>query len=243
MSRLLVLLLLLLSSLPARAEPGAMQATMDEAGLTATEYTLQQDNLDDLAALEASAWAADMREVRLGEDGVEDEIMPIVLPGEREASEASERDPAPDQVALRQLLRNAGLVNAGRVQTPFAVLENQVVVLSGMGSEPSRPNEYASELACTPVLGSAAFLLVHRQHAPGSARLHELAFFTPELWATFTRYMRLARGAAEAGGGGAEWATRIHWDVLPTEQRVPFVLKAASLRVVARPRLVMLQPS
>ena len=43
-------------------------------------------------------------------------------------------------------------------------------------------------------------------------------------------------------GGTAAWTTRIHWNVLPKEMRVPWVLSKAELDVVARPTLLRAAP-
>jgi len=85
---------------------------------------------------------------------------------------------------------------------------------------------------------AALFMLVSRKAVPGSPSLHELSFFGHELWGNFVDYMQQARQTADFFGGTAEWATRIHWNVLASEHRVPFVLSGPSLQVVARPKLI-----
>lgn len=201
------------------------------------------DLLEDAEDAEAKAenlarvgWAAGMKELVLGEDGVEDpEVMPMVGPDEAEASMVE----APDQASL-EVLRS-------RSPTGFQVYESQVVVVSGMAT-PSRIDErkkrnwLASKLVCAPIYGQAAFMLVHRRPVAGRPDTHELAFFTEELWRAFVDYMQRARASADFFGGPSRWVTKIHWNVLPLESRVPFVLPAAQLQVVATPRYVTSDP-
>ena len=156
------------------------------------------------------AWAAEMSEVRLGENGVDDEILPTISVG---AEEATLMD-APDANGMA-LLRRQQTAGA-RVD----VLENQLVIVSGLESKEDRKrraalglgeeNVLASQLACHNINGTAMFMLVGRQPVPGSPQLHELGFFDRELWATFLEYMQRARANAPFfGGTAAAWALKI----------------------------------
>ena len=49
---------------------------------------------------------------------------------------------------------------------------------------------------------------------------------------------RPTHAQADFFGGPLAWQTVIHWNVLPLDQRVPFVLSAPTLRVVAMPKLL-----
>ena len=160
--------------------------------------------------VDRGAWAAEMSEVRLGENGVEDEILPTIPVG---AEEATLMD-APDAKGMGLLRRQQ--VAGARVD----VLENQLVIISGLESKADRKrrvamglgeeNVLASQLACRSVNGTALFMLVGRQPVPDSPQLHELAFFDRDLWATFLEYMQRARANAPfLGGSAAAWALKI----------------------------------
>eukprot|EP00966_Prymnesium_polylepis_P077538 1796444-Prymnesium_polylepis.2 len=114
----------------------------------------------------------------------------------------------------------------------LVVLESQMVVVQTGGAY----NRLASEIACTPIRGTAMFMLVDRY--PVASHLHELHYFDKELWDKYVRYVRLARERASFFGGTERWATRIHWTMLEREQREPFVLQAPEQAVVAQPTLV-----
>lgn len=188
---------------------------------------------------DAIAWAAGMLEIRLGEDGVEDEILPTIPVG---ATQATMMD-APDAKGVSVLGRKQ-LGQGLKVD----VLESQLVIISNMESKDDRArreaagitsteNVFASELACRPINGTALFMLVHRNPVAGSPHVHELAFFDRKLWDDFLLYMETARKTADFFGGSAAWAMRIHWQVLPHEQRAPFVLRGATQHVAATPRI------
>ena len=101
-------------------------------------------------------------------------------------------------------------------------------------------NILASELACRSINGTALFMLAHRQPLASSPHVHELAFFDKPLWDTYVQYMQMARSPefdAAIFGGQAEWTMKLHWNVLPLKQRVPFVLRRARLRVAAEPQI------
>lgn len=191
---------------------------------------------DRAATADDTEWAAGMQRVRMGEDGVDGEVLPYITAGASEAHLL--KDPSEsDMQALRHLT--------------WHVLSNQVVLVSGIPGElvPRLPkgdanklaatrNELASELACTDVFGTAIFMLVARQPVAGQHDLHELAFFTDDLWEDFVKYMSQARRNADFfGGPEVGWTLKIHWNVLPIEQRLPFVLSTPQLSVVALPKL------
>jgi len=187
----------------------------------------------------AMAWAQALRELRLGEDGVEDEILPSIAVG---AAEATLMD-APDARAIAKLGRKQ---LAGHLKVE--VLESQLVVIHGMESKEERlereragiesaENVLASQLACRPIYGTAFFLLAHRHPIAGSAHVHELAFFDKELWSTYIDYMSRAREFADFFGGPSKFGMKIHWQTLPHEQREPWVLRRATMRVAATPQL------
>ena len=186
----------------------------------------------------ASRWASNMREIRLGANEVEDEVLPEIKVAADEATLMK----APGQKGLAVFMRKQ---LAGMLQVD--VLENQLVVVSGMESKEDKKrrasmgldlddveNVFASELACRSINGTAFFMLVGRRAIEGSPHAHEIAFFDSELWNVFVEYMRAARR-----GGGQQRVQRIHWNVMAIEQRIPWVLEEpdATLRVVARPRI------
>ena len=183
----------------------------------------------DLDALEAAEdaelarlnWAAGMRDIRLWEDGVEDEVMVMV---NQNANKAEIMDPVSHQGILT--LQSWTLV----------VLENQLVVAYNGQPRASERNEYASRMACTDVYGVAMFMLVARK--PVKPGLHELTFFTDDLWETYERYITMAREMADFFGGKHVFATRIHFNTLPSEWREPWTMRKPTLDVVARPRLI-----
>ena len=186
-------------------------------------------------------WGEELRQLVLGEDGVDEEVLPTIVVGASEAELPEASVNAVSALRRKQLGKRSGL----RV----SVLESQIVIVSGMESKEQRlqreaaglgvENVLASALACTPVNGTAYFMLAHRRPLEGTPHRHGLAFFTPELWESFLNYMRLAREHADMHGGLAGWATKIHWNVMPSEQRVPWVLTRPRARVVAHePELV-----
>ena len=188
-------------------------------------------------------WAANMDELVLGEDEVEDERLPTIDVGD---DQATLPDASPKALAV---LRRKQLANMGLV---VEVLESQLVVVSGVESKAQSAkrraaglgpeNALASALACRPINGTALFLLAHRLPLPGAPNRHELSFFTSDLWSDFVEYMTRARGAAPFFDGNdasaSPWNLRMHWNVMASERRVPFVLRRPELRVVATPRLV-----
>ena len=185
----------------------------------------------DLDALEAAEdaelarlnWAAGMRDIRLWEDGVEDEVMVMV---NQNADKAEIMDPVSHQGILT--LQSWTLV----------VLENQLVVAYNGQPRASERNEYASRMACTDVYGVAMFMLVARKPVENRPNLHELTFFTADLWDNYVTYVNMAREKADFFGGGAPWTMRIHLNTLPSEWREPWVMRKPTLDVVARPRLI-----
>ena len=186
----------------------------------------------DLDALEAAEdaelarlnWAAGMRDIRLWEDGVEDEVMVMV---NQNADKAEIMDPVSHQGILT--LQSWTLV----------VLENQLVVAYNGQPRASERNEYASRMACTDVYGVAMFMLVARKPVEKNRpNLHELTFFTADLWDNYVTYVNMAREKADFFGGGAPWTMRIHLNTLPSEWREPWTMRKPTLDVVARPRLI-----
>ena len=173
-------------------------------------------------ALAKLNWAASMTQIRLWEDGVEDERMVMVA---QDATEAELMDPVSHQGIMT--LQSWALV----------VLENQIVVAYNDPLHKQR-NEYASRLACTDIYGVAIFMLVARKPVRNRYDLFEMTFFTPDLWDNYVTYMGMAREQADFFGGAAPWTMRIHWNTLPKEWREPWVMRKATLDVVARPRLI-----
>ena len=185
-------------------------------------------DLDSLEAAEDAElarlnWAAGMREIRLWEDGVEDEVMVMV---NQNADKAEIMDPVSHQGILT--LQSWTLV----------VLENQLVVAYNGQPRASERNEYASRMACTDVYGVAMFMLVARKPVENRPNLHELTFFTADLWDNYVTYVNMAREKADFFGGGAPWTMRIHLNTLPSEWREPWTMRKPTLDVVARPRLI-----
>ena len=185
----------------------------------------------------ASRWASNMREIRLGANEVEDEVLPEIKVAADEATLMK----APGQKGLAVFMRKQ---LAGMLQVD--VLENQLVVVSGMESKEDKKrrasmgldlddveNVFASELACRSINGTAFFMLVGRRAIEGSPHAHEIAFFDSELWNVFVEYMRAARR-----GGGQQRVQRIHWNVMAIDRGYRGCWRAdATLRVVARPRI------
>jgi len=204
------------------------------------EWQLEQHVMDSFSGSAAqsldSSWASGMSSVLLGEDGVEDEVLPYIAVGDVSATLMDGLDGASLFQSLGPQLRSGGRLD---------VLENQLVVISGLtakaedsGRNIEAENVLASELACRSINGTAMFMLVHRHPLKGSPHTHELAYFDAALWDTFIEYMERARTSAGFFGGPEErWALRIHWQVLPHEQRVPFELSGPSLATVAQPTL------
>ena len=198
-----------------------------------------------LDMVSAVDWASELRGLRLGDDAYTDDVLPYIAVGD-DAATLMEAPGENGLAVLRRKQQYAGL--------EVEVLESQLVVLHGMEKPEERrrreaaglsqENRLASQLACRPINGSAMFMLAHRwaDRAEGSAHgfagVHQLAFFTAELWATYLDYLGRARQQADFFGGAAPWTTRIHWTSLPLEQRVPFVLPRPELRVVARPDIL-----
>ena len=232
--------LLLVLSVCASARDLLEEAEAEERGvMSTTAFALGGESMLD------GLWAAAMAEVRLGEDGVEDEVLPVITVRATEA----ELQEAPGAQGMEVLRRKqfAGL----RID----VLESQLVVAYGMESPADRrrresegimsaENKLASELACRPINGTAMFMLVRRKAVDGSPQLHELAFFDGPLWESYVDYMARARDQAHFfGGPSTTWAMKIHWNVLPREQRVPWQLWRAEQAVVARPKLLSAAPN
>ena len=188
---------------------------------------------------DGTEWASRLTELRFSEGGVDDEVLPYIPVGASEA-ELKEAPAAKGMAVLSRKQRFAGL--------KVEVLENQVVLLSGMENAAERKarlaaglgieNAYASALACRPVNGTAMFLLAYRRPVDGQPHLHEVTFFDAPLWSSFVEYMERARSDADIFGGASPWTMRIHWNVLPREQRVPWVATRPQLRTVAHPTLL-----
>ena len=206
------------------------------AARVAAAFSVAHDGrIDDLV----SSWADQMSEVRFSEGGVDDEVLPYIPVGATEA----ELKPAPAAKGMAVLHRKQRFADL-----QVDVLENQLVVLSGTESADERKarlraglgfeNEYASELACRPVNGTALFMLAHRMPVTGAPTVHEIGFFDRALWHVFTEYMERARSTADVFGGNSRWTTIIHWNVLPREQRKPWVLSRPHLQTVASPTLL-----
>ena len=218
------------------AANAALEAAEDEATNELQKVEVQPDGA--LAELE-HGWAASLQELTLGEDGVDDERLPTISVG-GDAAELPEA--SANAVAI---LRRKQLTGGLRVE----VLENQVVVVSGMETKGQRQrreaaglgpqNQMASDLACHPINGTAIFFLVHRHPTTAAQHQHEIAFFTPELWADYVEYMTRARESASFFGGSEAWHLRIHWNTMPSEQRQPWALQKSRLSVVATPKIAV----
>lgn len=195
---------------------------------------------DEEEEYQATAWAANMHKLVMGDEGVDDEVLPTIPVGAMEAELLDATTNAFAALKRKQLA--GGLI--------VEVLESQIVVAFGMESREQRKrrvalglgieNKYASDLACRPINGTAMFFLVRRKPVEGAQpETFEVAFFDRELWGTFTEYIAEARGKAPLfSASRTPWAMRIHWNVMPSDQRVPFMLTRAELRVVARPTIV-----
>ena len=183
----------------------------------------------DLDALEAAEdaelarlnWAAGMREIRLWEDGVEDEVMVMV---NQNADKAEIMDPVSHQGILT--LQSWTLV----------VLENQLVVAYNGQPRASERNEYASRMACTDVYGVAMFMLVARKPVENRPNLHELTFFTADLWDNYVTYVNMAREGRLLRRRRAMTANPPQHAA--REWREPWTMRKPTLDVVARPRLI-----
>lgn len=185
----------------------------------------------------AGEWAAGLREIVLSNEGVDDEVIPSIAVGDTEAElmEATVNAFA----VLKRKQQASGLI--------VEVLESQLVVAYGVETKAQRrnreaaglgvENKLASELACRDINGTALFLLVRRKAVEGAPHVHEVGFFDRDLWEAFLTYMGQARQSA-LYGGDTPFHMRMHWNVLPINQRVPFQLTRPQLRVVAEPTVV-----
>ena len=184
----------------------------------------------------AAKWASAMTSVTFAEGGVDDEILPYIQVGASKA-ELKEAPTAKGMAVLHRKQRYAGL--------KVEVLENQLVVLSGTESGAERKerlaaglgdaNPLASELAGTAINGTAMFMIAYRQALPGQPHVHEIGFFDGPLWKAFLEYMAHARDSGYT-------PMRIHWNVLPKEQREPWTITGPSVEVVATPNLLPPSP-
>ena len=168
---------------PAEDLDEAVAASLAESKADSARRRAAED-----AELARLNWAAGMREIRLWEDGVEDEVMVMV---NQNADKAEIMDPVSHQGILT--LQSWTLV----------VLENQLVVAYNGQPRASERNEYASRMACTDVYGVAMFMLVARKPVENRPNLHELTFFTADLWDNYVTYVNMAREKADFFGGGA----------------------------------------
>lgn len=66
--------------------------------------------------------------------------------------------------------------------------------------------------------------------------IHEITFFDRPLWESFVTYMQRAKASGYS-------PLRIHWNVLPAEQRVAWTLSGPSVAVVATPDLLPPSPN
>ena len=223
----------------AEDEAAALGETLrreDIAARVASAFSVAHDGRSDYLM---GSWAERLTEVRFSEGGVDDEVLPYIPVGATEA-ELKDAPAAKGMAVLHRKQRFAAL--------QVDVLENQLVVLSGMESVEERKarlraglgieNEYASALACRPVNGTALFMLAYRRPVADSPHLHEIAFFDRPLWLAFAEYMQRARATADVFGGTSPWTMRIHWNVLPRDQREPWVASRAYLQTVASPTLL-----
>ena len=226
-----------------------LERAEDEAAgrgpLTAAERAVIADRVQSVIEADGglmradASWAAGLTEVRFSDGGVDDEVLPYVPVGADEA-ELKVAPAAKGMAVLHRKHKFSGL--------QVDVLENQLVVLSGMETAAERKsreangldfeNRLASELACTSINGTAMFMIAYRRPVDGLPHQHEIAFFDKPLWNAFVEYMGRAREQADFFGGVTQWDMRIHWNVLPTEQRKPWVLSGPEVQTVARPDLL-----
>jgi len=198
----------------------SLRSEEDLDPLARMDELLERAEEEEAARIAArTEWAASMEQVRL-ENAYEGDVIIIIEPTAKEPKLLS----APTHEGFRYLLSSEVLV-----------MENQMVVLQ-IGMQRSIYNSLASKLACTPVHGTAAFMLVDRFAV--RSHLHELHYFDKELWDNWVKYVELAHKSATFFGGSEPWQMRIHWTALEREQREPFVLTRAEMAVVAQPKVI-----
>lgn len=179
-----------------------------------------------------SEWAADMAALAFARGGVDDEVLPYIPVGATEA-ELKEAPASKGMAVLHRKTRFAGML--------VHVLENQLVVLSGTESPAERKarvaagldayNEFASEMAGTPINGTAMFMIAYRRPMEDDPHVHEVGFFDAPLWDTFVAYMQNAK---ESGYR----PVKIHWNVLPEDERRAWIVPGPRVTVVATPELL-----
>ena len=168
-------------------------------------------------------WGSEITQLQLadwcisGELRGEEWVIPIIKP----RTTAAERLPAASEDAFIKFTRCLEGI----------VLDSQVVVFhqNGNGKYGDVHNELASTLAGCEVRGFAAFALVGRKPGPGG--VHELYYFTDNLWASFLDYMQNVSSLLKRT---ANVMMRMHWNNMPMDQREPFVLTREGPVVLAR---------
>ena len=245
MARLLVISYMVMDTTCARSSDEMLMEAEDEADAQMLTVEDRREIADRVAAAighagdaldgRSGSWASKVASVRFSEGGVDDEVLPYITVGSYEA-ELKEAPGAKGMAVLHRKQRYAGL----RVD----ILENQLVVLSGMESAAERKerlkmglefeNPFASKLAGLTINGTAMFMIAYRYPSvESSPDVHEIAFFDRMLWSAFVDLI----GRAPQPDGSYS-AMKIHWNTLPKEQRDPWVHTGAPVRVVASPSLL-----
>ena len=120
------------------------------------------------------------------------------------------------------------------VYDDILILDNQLAVITqntaGFKEKPF--NKVASEIAGRQLFGSCYFLLVGRK--PVKKGMHELYYFTKGLFKDCVSSPGPRHAAQGDGAKRSINMMRYHWNVLPLDQREPFVL-GSPVTVVSQP--------
>ena len=163
------MLLLAVLCVSARTADQALEAAEDEA-MAQQPRGLGSRMVDRFAAVNVDGgmldvssavdWAVELRELRLGDDAYEDDMLPYIAVGD----DAATLMEAPSENGLAVLRRKQ---QYSRLEVE--VLESQLVVFHGTEKPEERrrreaaglgpENRLASQLACRPINGSAMFML------------------------------------------------------------------------------------
>ena len=166
------MLLLAVLCVSARTADQALEAAEDEA-MAQQPRGLGSRMVDRFAAVNVDGgmldvssavdWAVELRELRLGDDAYEDDMLPYIAVGD-DAATLMEAPSENGLAVLRRKQQYSGL--------EVEVLESQLVVLHGTEKPEERrrreaaglgpENRLASQLACRPINGSAMFMRARR---------------------------------------------------------------------------------
>ena len=174
-----------------------------------------------------STWARSIRSVRLSDSEIDGECLPFVS-----AIKASiEIGPTLSENSWAGGFKGVAELKGRPVYEGILVLDNQLAIITVPSVKQKPVNKVASEIAGCTLFGDCYFLLVGRK--PIQAGMHELYYFTEELFKQFVQSQDdIVR--MKAIDPKMIMCSRYHWNILPLDQREPFVL-GSPVTVVARP--------